>query len=92
VSLIHPRRLEPVAAADRRHHEMQRGVLRVATLFDEIFRRLLARPDLRELGLLGRLVFTKVGTQTALTVMHLEHVWLLSAYELKDRKPSSSKQ
>jgi hypothetical protein len=71
---------------------VKRGVLRVAALLDEVLRSLLARSDLRQLGLLGGLVFTKMGTKTALTVMHLEHVWLLSALVLKDRKPSSTKQ
>ena len=92
IALIHPRRLEPVAPANRRDDEVELGVLRVAALLDEIFGGLLARSDLDKPRLLGDFVFTKMGTETALTVMHLEHDQLLSAYLPKDRKPSSNKQ
>jgi hypothetical protein len=90
--LVHPRRLKPVASADRSDDEMQGGMLRVAALLDEIFGGLLARSDLDKPRLLGGFVFTKMGTETALTVMHLEHDQLLSAYLPNDRKPSSNKQ
>src|SRR5205085_113763 len=64
--------LEPVAAADRRDHEVQARVLRMAALFDEIFRGLLARADLDELRLLGGLVLAKMETQPALAVVNMQ--------------------
>jgi hypothetical protein len=71
--LIHPRRLETIAAADRGDDEVELGVLRVPALFDEVFGGLLARADLDELRLLGGLVFAEVEAEAALAIMNLEH-------------------
>ena len=71
---VHPRRLEPAAAAVGGDDEVQGGVLRVAALFDEILRRLLARADLDELLLVLGLVFAEVGAEPALAVVYLEHI------------------
>jgi hypothetical protein len=70
---VRPRRLEPLAAADRRDDEVERGVHRVAALFDQIVRRLLGRSDLNEPGLILLTVFSEMGTEAALAVMNLHH-------------------
>src|SRR4051812_14071812 len=65
--------LESVAATDRGHDQVERRVLRVAALLDEILRRLLAAANPDELRLLRRLMLAEVKTQSALAVVDLKH-------------------
>jgi hypothetical protein len=68
---------EAFAAADGRDHQVQRGVLRVSALLDEVLRRLVGNANLYELLVL-RVVLAEVGAQAALTVVYLKHFLLLS--------------
>jgi hypothetical protein len=74
---------EPLAAADRGDHQVQRGVLRVAALFDQVVRGLMRRADLNQLlWLLGLLthVFAEVGTEPALPVVYVKHFHRFSPF------------
>ena len=55
------RRRKPVTPADRRHHQIQRRMLRVPAFLDQIFRRLLRRTDLNQFRL-RRVVFAEMST------------------------------
>src|SRR4051812_25001919 len=70
---VHLRRLEPGAAADRRHHQVQRRVLRVAALVHQVLGRFMLRADLHELRR-WLVVFAEVGAQAALTIVYMQHV------------------
>jgi hypothetical protein len=83
-------RLETLAAAHGRYHEVQAGVLGVAALFDEVRWGLVLGPDLDELGGV-QVRFTEVGTKAALTVMNAEHEilldWVVSLTTIAPRVP-----
>jgi hypothetical protein len=72
VNLRLRRRLEAVAAADRGDHQVQRGVLGVAALVDEIRRGLVADADLDEVLSL-RVVLAEVQAQSALAFVKVHH-------------------
>jgi hypothetical protein len=69
------RLLEARAAADGGHDQVKRGVLRMAALVGEIFRRLVLRPDLNQLRLL-RMALPEVDAQTTLTGLNVLHGYL----------------
>jgi hypothetical protein len=85
------RRQESVAPADRRHHQMQRRMPRMAALFRQILGRLLRHANLNHV-LIARVVFSIMSTQPALSFMNLKHGSLLSIkplvelLQLKGRK------
>src|SRR5438045_2486329 len=74
---VHVRGLEPVAAADGRDHQVQRGMFRVSTFVQHCFGRAVIHADLDEFLRL-RVMFAEVLTETALTVVYLQHDELLS--------------
>ena len=51
---------------------MQRCVLRMTTLFDQVIGRLVLGSDLQKLMLLG-MIFSKMCTKAALSVVYLNH-------------------
>jgi hypothetical protein len=75
---IHPRRLKPAAPADRGDHEVELRVHRVAAFLDEVFWRLFAGADLDQPLLLVGVAFAEMGAKPALSVVNLEHLFLLS--------------
>jgi hypothetical protein len=73
--------LEALAAADRRDHQVQRGVPGVAAFLDQVLGRLAADPDLDKPGLLLGLVLAEVEAQTALAVVDLLHKCIVADRE-----------
>ena len=71
---IRPRRLKSPASTDRRYLKIQRCVLRVAALFNELFRGLLRRADLHQHRLVAMRNLAKVSTQAALSIVYLQHL------------------
>jgi hypothetical protein len=73
---------ETLAAADRRDHQVEAGVLRVTALFDDVVGGGLRGANLDEHLLVGLVVFTKMSTETALSVMNTRghHGKLLSCW------------
>src|ERR1700751_3911358 len=67
-------RLETIAAAHCRYFEMQSRVLRQPAPLDQRFRSLLAGENLGQHLPVRLVVFTKVSTDAALTVVDCDHV------------------
>ena len=78
--LVRQRRLEPLAATDRRDHEVKRVVLRMPALLNEVIGGLPRGSNLDELRLvlLLALVFAEMSTKPALSIMYHLHESLLS--------------
>jgi hypothetical protein len=70
--LVLNRRLESVAAADRRHPKVQARVARVPALIHHLLRSLVALPDLQQLICIG-MALAKVSAKSALTIVYLRH-------------------
>jgi hypothetical protein len=66
------RRLEPIATANGRHFQMQRCVLRMSAIFQEILFRLVRGSDLSK-DILG-MPFPEMGAESALSVFNVQHV------------------
>jgi hypothetical protein len=81
--LVRQCRLEPLAATDRRDHQVKRVVLRMSAFLNEVIGGLPGSSNLDELGLvlLMALVFAKMCTKPALPVMYDLHESLLSLPE-----------
>jgi hypothetical protein len=73
-----PSRLKPLAAADRGNHQVERRVVRVAALLDEVFGRVVGDADLDE-SLVLLVVFAEVSAKAALAVVYVKHFLLLSS-------------
>src|SRR5215207_10608778 len=76
------RRHEPVAAADRRHLQVERRVTRMATIVHEILRRLMAAADLREnrgARVRALMMLAEVRAEPALAVVDLLHASSLAS-------------
>jgi hypothetical protein len=69
------RGLEPVAAADGCHLEVEGGMPGVAALVHQVLRRTVALPDLDQ-GPVAHVVLAEVGTQPALAFFDLLHALL----------------
>jgi len=65
-------RLESIAAADRGDFQMKARMPGMAAVVDEILLRFLGGSNLRK-NSVGRVIFSKMGAQTTLTFMHLQH-------------------
>ena len=63
------RRLETLAAADRRHLEMEWRVARVPAFVDERFRSVMGEANLNKLLVAG-VRFAEVSAEPALSVVH----------------------
>ena len=63
-------RLEAIAAADRGDFQVKARMPGMPAVVDEIFLRFLAGSNLRK-NSVGRVIFSKMGTQTTLAFMHL---------------------
>ena len=68
-------RLEGVAATDRRHLEMQRGVLGMPALVDKVFGRFVLFVNLNDLLLL-RMLLAEVSAHPALAILDWKHGFL----------------
>jgi hypothetical protein len=62
--------LVTVAAADGADFQMKAGMFRMAAVVDEVFLGLLGRPYLGK-DSIDRMLFAVVGTEPALTFMHM---------------------
>jgi hypothetical protein len=58
---------------------MQRLVLRMPALLQQSLGRLFGQPDLHQCPVVGLLVLAEVSAQTALSIVNLQHGWLLSS-------------
>lgn len=63
-------RLESITAAYRGDFQMKARMPGMAAVIDEILLRFLRRSNLRK-NSIGRVIFSKMGTQTTLPFMHL---------------------
>lgn len=63
-------RLESIAAADCGNFQMKARMPGMAAVVDEILLRFLGGSNLRK-NSVGRVIFSKMGTQTTLAFMHL---------------------
>jgi hypothetical protein len=73
-------RHETITAADRRNFQVQRRMLRMATLIQKLQVRLMCSDNIYEDVVL--MVFAKVRTQSALTRVDSFHEYLRTAFEV----------